>query len=102
MVPWDGPVGAFLSTALDLYGSKGRFAEAGATPSEDGGKGQAKRAGISRSWERQEMTFLATQIVKNLPAMQKTQVQSLGQENPLEMAPWVSSSLQSHVRKRWN
>lgn len=23
MVPWDGPVGAFLSTALDLHGSKG-------------------------------------------------------------------------------
>ena len=25
-----------------------------------------------------------TQMVKNLPAMQKTQVQSLGQEDPLE------------------
>ena len=27
---------------------------------------------------------LMTQTVKNLPAMQETQVQSLGQENPLE------------------
>ena len=28
--------------------------------------------------------FLVTQMVKNLPAMQETQVQSLGQEDPLE------------------
>ena len=27
---------------------------------------------------------LVTQLVKNLPAMQETQVQSLGQEDPLE------------------
>ena len=73
--------------------SRVRFAEAGATPSEDGGKGQAKGAGISRSWERQEMTFLATQIVKNLPAMQKTQVQSLGQEDPLEKETATHSNI---------
>ena len=47
-------------------------------------RGKPRDAGTSRSWKRQEMTFLATQIVKNLPAMQKTQVQSLGQEDPLE------------------
>ena len=43
-------------------------------------RGKPRDAGTSRSWKRQEMTFLATQIVKNLPAMQKTQVQSLGQK----------------------
>ena len=47
-------------------------------------RGKPRDAGTSRSWKRQEMAFLATQIVKNLPAMQKTQVQSLGQEEPLE------------------
>ena len=30
------------------------------------------------------MTSLVAQMVKNLPAMQETQVQSLGQEDPLE------------------
>ena len=29
-------------------------------------------------------TLLVAQVVKNLPAMQETWVQSLGQENPLE------------------
>ena len=41
------------------------------------------------------MAFLVAQMVKNLPVTQKTQVQSLGQEHPLEkgMAGW--NSLQS-------
>ena len=30
------------------------------------------------------MGFLSDSMVKNLPAMQETQVQSLGQEDPLE------------------
>ena len=30
------------------------------------------------------MAFLLAQMVKNLPAMQETGVQSLGQEDPLE------------------
>ena len=30
------------------------------------------------------MAFLVAHMVKNLPAMQETQVQSLGQEDPLE------------------
>ena len=30
------------------------------------------------------MAFLVAQIVKDLPALQETQVQSLGQEDPLE------------------
>ena len=32
------------------------------------------------------MAFLLAQTVRNLPAMQETQVQSLGQEDPLEKA----------------
>ena len=35
-------------------------------------------------WERIRGASLVTQMVKNLPAMQETRVQSLGQENPLE------------------
>ena len=34
-----------------------------------------------------------TQTVKNLPAMQKTQVQSLGQEDPLEKGMAIHSSM---------
>ena len=32
---------------------------------------------------------LVTQMVKNLPAMQETWVQSLGQEDPLENRVWL-------------
>ena len=30
------------------------------------------------------IAFLVAQVIKNLPAMQENQVQSLGQEDPLE------------------
>ena len=36
---------------------------------------------------------LVAQMVKNLPAMQKTQVQSLGWENPLEKGKATHSSI---------
>ena len=36
---------------------------------------------------------LVTQTVKNLPAMQETQVQSLGQEDPLEKGMAIHSSM---------
>ena len=36
---------------------------------------------------------LVAQVVKNLPAMQETQVQSLGQEDPLEKRMATHSSL---------
>ena len=36
---------------------------------------------------------LVAQMVKNLPAMQKTQVQSLGRENPLEKGKAIHSSI---------
>ena len=36
---------------------------------------------------------LVTQLVKNLPAMQETQVQSLGQEDPLEKEMATHSSI---------
>ena len=38
------------------------------------------------------MTSLVVQMVKNLPAMQETQVQSLGQEDPLEKGMSTYSS----------
>ena len=37
--------------------------------------------------------FLVTQTVKNLPAMQETQVQSLGWEDPLEKGMATHSSI---------
>ena len=37
--------------------------------------------------------FLVVQMVKNLPAMQETRVQSLGQENPLEKGMATHSSI---------
>ena len=37
--------------------------------------------------------FLVTQMVKNLPAMQETQVQSLGWEDPLEKGMATHSSI---------
>ena len=37
--------------------------------------------------------FLVAQMVKNLPAMQETQVQSLGQEDPLEKRMTTHSSI---------
>ena len=36
---------------------------------------------------------LVTKLIKNLPAMQNTQVQSLGQENPLEKGVATHSSI---------
>jgi len=37
--------------------------------------------------------FLVAQMVKNLPAMQETQVQSLGWEDPLEKELEIHSSM---------
>ena len=37
--------------------------------------------------------FLVAQMVKNLPALQETQVQSLGQEDPLEVGMVTHSSI---------
>ena len=39
------------------------------------------------------LTSLVTQLVKNLPAMQATQVQPLGQEDPLEKGMATHSSI---------
>ena len=39
------------------------------------------------------MASLLTQLVKNLPAMQETRVQSLGQEDPLEKEMATHSSI---------
>ena len=39
------------------------------------------------------MAFLLAQMVKNLPAMQETGVQSLGQEDPLQKKMAAHSSM---------
>ena len=39
------------------------------------------------------MVFLGGSVVKNLPVMQETQVQSLGQEDPLEKEIETHSSI---------
>ena len=56
-------------------------------------------------WSRTEgRTSLVAQTVKNLPAMQETQVQSLGQEDPLEKE-WQPTPVflpgKSHDRGAW-
>ena len=44
-------------------------------------------------WERIRGASLVTQMVKNLPAMQETRVQSVGQEDPLENGMATHSSI---------
>ena len=39
------------------------------------------------------VAFLVTQMVKNLPAMQETQVQSTGREDPLEKGTATQSAI---------
>ena len=43
--------------------------------------------------DRVTFTFLVAQMVRNLPAMQETQIQSLGQEDPLEKGMATHSSI---------
>ena len=43
--------------------------------------------------EKCPLAYLVAQMVKNLPAMQKTQVLSLGQEDPLEKGMATHSSI---------
>ena len=40
-----------------------------------------------------KMNFIIAQLIKNLPAMQETQVGSLGQEHPLEKGMATYSSI---------
>ena len=47
-------------------------------------------AGSSQTRDR---TYTSAQLVKNLPAMQETQVQSLGREDPLEKEMATHSSI---------
>ena len=44
-------------------------------------------------WSRLNLTYLVAQLVKNLPAMQQTWVQSLGWEDPLEKGKAAHSSI---------
>ena len=43
--------------------------------------------------KKREWASLAAQMVKNLPAVQETQIQSLGQEDPLEKEMATHSSI---------
>ena len=43
--------------------------------------------------KKREWVSLAAQMVKNLPAMQETQIRSLGQEDPLEKEMSAHSSI---------
>ena len=52
---------------------------------------QAAREGLK--WDSQTGASLMTQTVKNLPAMQETQVQSLDQEDPLAKGMATHSSI---------
>ena len=53
--------------------------------------------GVTKSWTQLSdfhfKDFPVAQVVKNLPAMQETRVQSLGQENPLEKGMANHSSI---------
>ena len=51
--------------------------------------------GTSYTPSLQLQAFSVAQTVKNLPAMQETQVQSLGQEDPLEKGMATHSSILS-------
>ena len=44
-------------------------------------------------WEKHLRAFLVAQPVKNLPAAQEMQIQSLGQEDPLEKGMATHSSI---------
>ena len=44
-------------------------------------------------WKHRWPVFLVSQMVKNLPAMHKTQVRSLGWEDPLEKRMATHSSI---------
>ena len=48
---------------------------------------------IVTSWTIAHQASLVVQMVKNLPAMQETQVQSLGWEDPLEKGMAIHSSI---------
>ena len=68
------------------------------------------KAGMIRSVESHQLSreglsaSLVVQVVKNLPAMQETRVQSLGQEDPLEnrtATHWYSCLENSMDRGTW-
>ena len=58
------------------------------------GSGRSPREGIGYSLQDSRASLVA-QLVKNLPAMWETWVQSLGQEDPLEKGMGTHSSILS-------
>ena len=52
-----------------------------------------RHARLTAQYTKWEQPFLVAQTVKNQPAVQETQVQSLGQEDPLEKGMATHSSI---------
>ena len=52
-----------------------------------------RHARLTAQYTKWEQPFLVAQTVKNQPAVQETQVQSLGQEDPLEQRMDTHSSI---------
>ena len=61
-------------------------------PSSIPGSGRSRGEGIGYPLQY-TWTFLVAQLVKNLPAMWETQIQSLGSEDPLEKGKITHSSI---------
>ena len=75
------------------YGSAGKesacnVGDLGSIPGLGRSPGEGKGYPLQYSW-----AFLVAQLVKNLPAMWKTWVQSLGWEDPLEKGKAAYSSI---------
>ena len=76
-----------VGATVSVRHSSGGWGSVGGTQAKAGSQewaGEANRSGFQS---------LAAQMVKNLAAMQETQVQSLGQEDPLEKGMVTHSSI---------
>ena len=65
-----------------------RYEDAGSTPGSGRFPGKGKGYPLQYSW-----ASLVAQLVKNLPAMRETWIQSLGWEDPLEKGKVAHSSI---------
>ena len=70
-------------------GNGGRGDNSGSSNSSKGSNNSSSNSNSSRSYR----ASLVAQMVKNLPAMWETQVQSLGWENPLQKGMATVSSV---------
>ena len=72
----------------NLPANAGDTRDAGSTPGSGRPPGEGIGYPLQYSW-----ALLVAQLVKNVPAMQKTWVRSLGQEDPLEEGMAAHSSI---------